>query len=224
MSGLAGQSQVAPGDVWRVGPHILACGDLDKGDGPRLIAFGVPLMKDIKTFYSDPPWNLGLAKAFRTKAGLSSDETEFVELMARVLELAASVRGDVWIEMGHQHAKHVAEWMKIYNIPWFCNFDITYADNKPCALVYGTFSQVQPFVIPAHLRGEKIVEWALSRGTLPGDVVLDPCLGLGMTTRVAHKLNLHVLGMELHPERLARSIDDLARLGKYEPVKIGVLK
>jgi hypothetical protein len=48
-----------------------------------------------------------------------------------------------------------------------------------------------------------------------GEVVFDPCIGLGMTARMAHYFNMICYGNELNPIRLRRTLLWLSKKG-YE--------
>jgi hypothetical protein len=62
---------------------------------------------------------------------------------------------------------------------------------------------------------------AMEQLTLPGDVVVETCLGLGCTTRSAQKTGRVALAMELNPRRLACSIDELATKFGLQYEKVG---
>ena len=95
---------VQPGDVWRAGPHVIACGDLEAGDGLRLVdKFGAPDL-----VYSDPPWNDGNAGAFRTKAG-TPRQVNFTAFLDQLLTVVRMARRDVFLEMGLANAPHLMD-------------------------------------------------------------------------------------------------------------------
>jgi hypothetical protein len=47
----------------------------------------------------------------------------------------------------------------------------------------------------------------------PGSVVVDPCMGKGMTSRMAHYFDWDCVGVEINPKRLAKTIEWLGRQG-----------
>lgn len=47
----------------------------------------------------------------------------------------------------------------------------------------------------------------------PGKVILDPCIGCGMTSRACHALGHHCIGLELNPHRLLRTVNWLVKQG-----------
>jgi hypothetical protein len=49
----------------------------------------------------------------------------------------------------------------------------------------------------------------------PGSWIVDPCMGKGMTSRMAHYFQWNAVGMELNPKRLALTVKWLERHG-YE--------
>jgi site-specific DNA-methyltransferase (adenine-specific)/site-specific DNA-methyltransferase (cytosine-N4-specific) len=60
---------------------------------------------------------------------------------------------------------------------------------------------------------EALPEWFIKLFTAEGDVVLDPFLGSGTTTRVASRLNRRSIGVELLPDYCQMACDDLGLAG-----------
>src|SRR5579872_6851220 len=104
--------KVQPGDIWAVGDHRLGCADLEFGQVAEFCRRFGPW--DI--FYSDPPWNAGNAKAFRTKAAaetpsIATRVVDFPAFLGRILGLivAAPARPNlVMMEMGVDTADALA--------------------------------------------------------------------------------------------------------------------
>lgn len=219
------------GEVWQVGPHLLACGDLERGHADHLVKIAVGFgMQTPSVFYCDPPWNVGIAKAFRRGSG-QGDPTAvgFESLIHRVLAAAADVPGDVYVEMGKQHIADLRGWLVDVGLNLVGEWEVTYYRTKPCFLLQATHVSRQPLAIGGDgseatgMDDDATPAWAIQRSSQPGATVFDPCLGLGATSRAAHKTGRSCLGMELDPARMARSLDWLAHRTKATPRKLGEL-
>jgi hypothetical protein len=199
------------GDIWAVGPHILACGDLEKG-AARLLLERYP---HVHMVMCDPPWDSGNARSFRTKAGVSRP-VSFLTLMHSILEVGPLVEGAWFFEMGNRNAPLVAEAIRQLDGYFLNQWNTYYYKTKPCVIQAFTWnSALLPFddLGPSGIDEEQSFTWALGVGCHVGNTVLDLCIGRGLTARVAHKQGKRVLGLELHPRRLAVTIDWLVTQG-----------
>lgn len=211
---------IKSGEIWGLGGHILACGDIDHSEA---ISF-VKKYSPVKMVYIDPPYNLALAKGFRTNAGLDNN-VDFEKFLIRLLEATREAcTGDVFMEMGVKQAEFFCKLIEnmggaIQNI-----WEITYYKTKPAILIH--FSFVNPTYLkesPTGMDDSETPTWAIERCSAEGDFVLDLCMGLGCTAVSAHRLGRFSLGFELHPRRLARTIESLVKMGLGEPILIGKL-
>ncbi len=212
---------VQVGDVWRVGDHILGCGDLEEGAAVELLSkCGVP---DIT--YTDPPWNAGNAASFRTKAGLPR-KVDFHHLLGRVIEAVKWTRGDAFIEMGRQNTPLLRDAVEAAGGRVLKEWCVTYTcgRRRPSKLLRVTWAggEGAPVGDATGMDDSKTPAWALSQYQAPL-TVFDPCLGRGLTAVSAHRLGHRVVGMELHPRRLACAIDALVKLGTGQPERVGAL-
>lgn len=203
---------VLPGELWAVGPHLLLCGDLERHDHRRLLEG-----RAVDVMYADPPWDAGNARAFRTKAG-DGRRVDFPALLAAVADATRFVRAVVFLEMGLRSFDLMVSTMQGAGLHTAGQWLVWYGrPPRPNMLWAGARGPVHAWrsdVIVDGKGGEPVPEWALSHAERSGwKTVLDPCIGLGMTARVAHRHGLQVLGMELHPKRLAVTIAWLARRG-----------
>lgn len=216
-------------DVWQVGPHLLACGDLERGDGTRFLdgwvlpseAYGRPGM-----FYSDPPWDTGNAKSFRTKAGVQKEGVTIQGLFDYVLETVLRTSGDVYIEIGNKHLADLKAWMAGKGMPAYAEFKITYYRKHSCWLVHAVVPGSVVVGVDGDATGlndEDTPTWACMRSLQPGGVVYDCCLGLGATAVSAQKTGRVCVATELNPRRLAVSIDRLVNMGGLKAEKVGEL-
>lgn len=223
---------VKPGQVWAVGQHLVACGDLERGAGERLLAFGVnyaPIIGGLypSLFYVDPPWSPAYITRFRRGAGVAEDPAYTVEsLCKRIFQLASA---PLLMEMGTTYEPdQVIGWAQqasylgdgeVYVEP------ITYAGGKPARLfAFGlTEEQGVDFACLRNTDDERTPFMAMNLFTDPGDVVVDLCLGLGATARAAQMTGRRCWGLELHPRRCSAALADLRKLCGEEPCLIGEL-
>lgn len=200
---------VQVGDVWMVGPHIFACGDLEKGHAKWLTHYcRVPMMA-----YTDPPWNEGNLKAFHTKAKQPYGLT-FRPFLEHLAEALKRVEGDIFIEMGTDTRDLLIEVMASAGAVLLNDWGIRYMKTHPCRLLQFAFNEEVPRLFNFNftdmddaetpLAAIRAVEWE-------GGCVFDPCLGLGTTAMAAAKAGSFCLGLELNPRRLAVSIDKIAK-------------
>lgn len=197
---------VERGDILAVGSnHVLACGDLEEQHGLTVAnEYGPPDLT-----YVDLPYNEAVAKSYRTKAGLDNDidYSSFLKAAAWTLSLT---EGEVFVEVGRENAPRVRDALRDSgaDVPYI--YDITYYDTEPAALVHGSYTGT-PDPLP-DLQGqddEDTPRIAIENRTDPGDIVFDPCMGRGLTAVSAHDLGRQSLGLELHPRRLAVTIEKL---------------
>jgi len=210
---------VASGDIWKVGNHILACGDLEQGDGMKLLQT-INLQPDM--VYVDPPWNAGNACSFRTKAGVSR-KVDFESFLQSLLNVVSRSQGDIYIEMGRQETERLlrlimANGGKVMNV-----WGITYYRKNPCHLVRCTWCESHEIEVDfTGMDDDDTPAIAMFHSTQKGQWVFDPCLGRGLTSLVAQRLDRRCVGLELHPRRLACAIDKLHKAG-LSPQKRGNL-
>jgi len=208
---------VKAGDVWKVGVHTLVCGDLE-GE-TKLDAQVEKLKPDF--IYTDPPWNNGNGKAFRTKAGVDGDQGRNVDirkLIKRVLTFGYKLKVLTFCEGGKKerainraiinelYANLIAEW------------DITYTERKlPCVLFAADWRKAYTNDYPDFTG---MTEWdveTLALSHYKPRLVLDPCGGLGGTAWAAHRTGCASLTSELSPYRMAVALQRLHQLTGIQP-------
>lgn len=200
---------VKPGDIWGVGPHILACGDIESGAGEALLEKYGPA----QLVYSDPPWNAGLASGFRTHAKVPR-KVNFNDFLTRFIELVKHVQGDVWVEMGVGEADRLCAVMKDLGGAQVVKVPITYYRTKPAVLFLFTWRALPNFstlLVPAGMDDADTPGWVMSKYE-KRETVFDPCLGMGATLQGADDNGWKCIGLELNPVRLASSVERGARV------------
>ena len=171
--------------------------------------------------YSDPPWNPGNAKYWRTHARVrqtESDDGYQAFLKAWCREVIAYHPASVLVEQSANwgHASMLlaaAEDSPGWRWPLLEHWEIQYGHpRRPNRLLHFGTRRLESD--PSGMSGEAMTRAVFDGLRLtPGMVVADPCMGLGTTSRVAHAFGLHCAGTELNPKRLARTIEWLRRHG-----------
>lgn len=207
------------GDTLRVGPHLFRCGDLmAPGEWESLLrAWRKHSRKPIGWVYSDPPWNAGNLRYWRTMKGDEAPPQDFSRFCDRYAECVAMLepRGAYVEQSIHESSAMIlaasrqaawphlsGRWEVLYGSPRRPNLLLRFAGH----LWDGD---------PSGMHGEAMTRHVFDREPLAtqGFPVCDPCVGLGMTARMAHARGLACLGMELNPARLARTINWLTAKG-----------
>jgi hypothetical protein len=202
---------VQPREVWRADHHLLVCGDLEAGDGLALLErFG----QAPHLVYCDPPWNNGNAAAFRTKAGMPR-KVDFTAFLDRLLGIVSVARRDVFLEMGRANTAHLIRRAEVAGGRLIRHWPITYYRRHPASLVQLRW-QDQGLDPPdlAGMDDEFTPGAVLAACSLPGDVVMDPCMGRGLTAAsTASQRGRTFIGLELSPWRMSCTLARLAALG-----------
>ncbi len=209
---------VETGGVYQVGPHILACGDLCQGNGLELIErYGQPDL-----CYVDPPWTASMATQYLHKAEIAG-KANFSLLLTRLVECMARTKRDVFFEIGLSKSEYLLSLIEAQGGSLIDLWDTTYYRRVASELIHCSWGECEQVNNIEGMDDEKTPLACLSQVARPGDVVFDPCLGLGLTAISVSRLdNVRLLGMELNPKRLQAAMDRLSACG-FEPERIGTL-
>lgn len=195
----------------------LVVGDLTRGY--------IPQIEHADIVYSDPPWNPGNEKWWRKHAMVDPPESYNKLLDAWCQCVAALKPRHVFCEQSH-NAKHRAmhedavSRCAIWELPLCETWTVFYGSpgSRSCLrpntlLHYGR----EPIATdPSGMSGEPMTIRVFEGLALaPGMVICDPCIGKGMTSRMAHYFGCHCAGMELNKYRLDYTITWLVKHG-YE--------
>lgn len=191
--------------------QILAIADLETADGVDLLRYMMP--DQCRAVYAAPPWSTASATNWRVLAGdpRGGQYPLLVRQMVSVMR-AAVERGaaDVLLEVDPSAADQIEATMveSGWPVPRQALYDVYYgtpgrASRRSTSLLlhYGA----RPLATdPSLLRSEAMVIRAFAGLRLaPGDVVVDPFIGIGMASRVAHYFDCDAVGTDLNPKRLA---------------------
>lgn len=216
---------VAFGQTWGVGEHLFRCDDLEAPAHESGYLVGLPAFDMV---YSDPPWDAGNARAFRTKAG-KGRAVDFEAFVGRLADVFRRARGDVWCEMGNRlHEQQIALLKRagahVCDV-WEC---VYYGGPRTCRIVRlrwrakgeARAGPHPPAPWMGNMSGEAVTRYALSLYPA-GQTVLDPCCGMGMTAKYCLEHGHRFVGVELNPRRLANAIDLVAKATGIEAELVG---
>jgi hypothetical protein len=216
---------VQQGQIWKVGDHVLACGDL-QGDTPlaQAITIAEEMHGPIGLMYVDPPWNNGNARSFRTKAGADGPEgghaVDILELITAVITPAAERNILAFMEGGNRELakmhKHLQS-MGAITTDW----PITYYRTKPCFVMACDFrlTPAQDYPDLAGLDDDDTPSSVLANyGHATNRLVIDPCAGRGLTARSAQNNGWASITHELSPYRMAEAMKSLSHAGTPERI------
>jgi hypothetical protein len=191
---------VRDGETWQAGRHLFLCGSM----------FGLAAPAPPSLVYADPPWDQGLYRTFHTHAGLPDPRRSWTDLYRRILALAEGA--PCFIEGSTAQADTVADLMD--DAECYAAWPVRSQFHRWCVLHYSG-PPLPPMPDLTGLRDDETVAAIL--GAYPAGTVLDPCCGLGITSRAAEAAGWASVNFELHPQRMSRA---MARLGRLTPERL----
>lgn len=198
-----------------IGPHKLLCGDITEGAVARLMGD-----ERADVIYSDPPWGPGNQQYWHTmRSRGSAPRTSWPDFLAALAAACATHKtpeAPVFIEMGTRWAEELDAAMLVVGLPRLSRWVFTYGPkSKPLPLTLNLYGSTPVEVnLPDPPHGEPVTRAVLEAVVRPGLVVLDPCTGLGMTSRWTHKLGGAFRGAEMNSARLERTAAWLRKQAK----------
>jgi len=214
---------VQPGDVWLAGPHVLVCGDLERGDHMKLLhVVDQPAMA-----YIDPPWGSALARGFRTKAGVDGGpghRVDFGVLLSLIIQAVKHCSGHAFLEIGRLQEKVLRDAISAGGGRVLDRWDTTYYKRYPCVLIHAGWA---PGLRPATTSADGMDDahtplWAIEQFSNTGDTVLDVCAGRGLTAISCEAAGRRFVGLELSSYRASVTLTKLEALG-HAPNRAGRL-
>lgn len=200
--------------VKQIGHHRVQHGDLLNGIDR--------LMGDVKAdvFYADPPWGAGHLKFFQDMnykmTGTPKKVTDQNEFTTAFFKTAMDyAKNWVVVEYGLRWAGEIVETGKSFGLHHRETVLVYYRKNKPMN-VHIFSKNLDPLpagYIEALTEQEGINSIRTTLGYLakPGDVIMDPVCGLGLTAKVCIEQDLIFYGNELNAKRLDKTIERLER-------------
>lgn len=212
---------VSRGDWWRLGDHLLYCGDTWESDF-RYAANGAALA------FADPPYNAGSAewdRNFKWRHDWIVDKCKVAVVTPGIVSIAEFFK---ITEMPYKWS--VSCWVKNGSARGALGFG-----NWIYAAIFsheGVYRNSQDFYQIALLAAEnddtkhkgrkpyEFVGWLIELFSSPGDVVCDPFLGSGTTLLMAEKLGRKCIGGEIVPEFCEEIIKRWEEVTGKEAVRI----
>jgi len=179
----------------------------------------------VEMVYSDPPWNPGNRKYWRTHADADHEGTygSFLDTWCGLVGECISQRDTeyVFTEQSYDDDDRVSflntvRMTNSWTLPLQDQFKVFYGSpgsrsrqNPNMLLFYGD----EPLrTDPTGLDGEPMTIRACAGVDVdPGATVFDPCIGKGMTSRMALYYQWNCIGTEINPKRLGKTITWLER-------------
>ena len=207
--------------------QILLNADLE--DPVTLSAVRSALPGAVSLVYSDPPWNPGNATYWRTHAGAMpcASYDRFLDAWVSVVaECQARGTTDVLSEWSandrhRQMALDAVARNLAWRLPLLEQWTVYYGSpgsasvRRPNVLLH--FGRMPLTTAPTGMAGEPMTIRACAGLRLaPGSWVVDPCMGKGMTSRMAHYFGWNCVGVEINAKRLAAARAWLRRQGYQE--------
>lgn len=186
--------------VIAIGNHRLFCGDITDGAVRTLMG-----NERADIVYSDPPWGPGNQRYWHTHNGTDprTDWMAFLDCFAGEVARYRKPDAPVLVEMGLRWTAELDAAMMAAGLPFRRRWRIFYGPkSKPLPNALCLYGPRDLDLEVDGMRGEPITSAALAASVSPGDVVLDPCAGLGMTARVTHALGGAFRGCEMNQKRL----------------------
>lgn len=209
--------------VYRNGPleQRLMQGDLEKDNTFERFCEFLPDQVDI--VYTDPPWNPGISKWFRTHADLDDSDNSFEYFNDCLVEYLSECisRGvdHVFVEHSADDEQNrffldAVDRSDEFNLPKADEWEVVYGDGNDMLLML--FSEDSLITDPSGEKGVDRKSTAIS-GLLPskGSWVVDPCIGQGQVSKACHRLLLNCFGVELADKRIDDTIEWVEKKG-YE--------
>lgn len=206
--------------------QLLSCIDIQRDGAINCLRKILPGY--VRLVYSDPPWNPGNATYWRTHAGREPCDSYrgFVDAWS-AFSMEAISRGatDIFTEqscngehrgyvldaidrIGDWPLRLIEEWTVYYGSPG------SKSCSRPNVLLHFGHHSIR--TNPEGMVGEPMTIRAMAGlDIIPGDWILDQCIGKGMTSRVAHYFDCNCIGTELNQKRLDKTILWLKKQG-YE--------
>ena len=161
-------------------------------------------MREADTLFIDPPWNIGNANTFYTKADrphLTCDFLEFSRILFRRIDEIAPL--SLFLEMGKEHLGwYLEECRRRYRYLTFYNSTYYKRRVNKCYVIHATNeSKRRRYQELEDMDEADIIAWLCRHHRF--DCIGDLCMGRGLVGKHAFLNNRRFVGTELNPKRLA---------------------
>ena len=197
------------------------------GDVMQLAASNNLMQNDkAHIFYSDPPWGRGNISYWQTinakmNEGTEKSVIEYNAFVSQIFNLASSFTSDngiVFIEYGCKWADDILNMAKKYGLIHLGTAKPLYkSGSKLLPLDLHIFSKQQINLEIGYLDairdtyGLDTLRQAVRPFVKAGEIIFDPCCGMGYCAQIAIENNMVFRGNELNKARLQKTIDRLSK-------------
>lgn len=209
-------------EIWGVGSHLFMLGDMEAGD---LNYFVNKIPNKIDMVLTDPPWNKGLAKTFRTVANKYDTTFNAREvvwdsfIMKFAMEVGLINPKVLWVYMSISDTQKFINALQPF-IPVKGMVEIESGFGK-CNFIFFTHEKHYDLQAPV-LEFWAMADWALKNKTgSKCETVLDMFMGNGSTAMEVLKTDKTVYGMDINKKKLEKCVGRVSRKTGDEPVLLG---
>lgn len=198
---------VKPGEWWRLGAHILYCGDTSKDEF-------ISALPCAAFAFADPPYNVGVAEwdvNFKWQHDWLIDKAKVVVVTPGINSLFNFARDTtmpyVWSIACWETNGMTRGAMGFGNWIYAAVFSRGSVHRNSQDFVRVTINNAETY--ETQHRGRKpagLLIWLIETFSKPGDIVIDPFLGSGTTLLAAEKTGRRCYGGEINPDYCAEII------------------
>jgi hypothetical protein len=167
--------------------------------------------------YTDPPWGQGALTYYSNKAGMPTPDWHY--FLEKLISLVKKTTGFVYIEMGNRWLDDLKFAIESQQGRILKTWEITYEIKRKATLLCATWNPKIQKAPPLNFTGfdDTVTPFmAVASSTKKGNLVFDPCIGLGTTARAALMYGLKIIGFEVNLDRfkiLKQLVEDLEHEG-----------
>lgn len=173
-------------------------------------------------FYCDPPWGDTHIKYFNTllqkHTGEEAELHSYTDFLIRMFKIATMhTKNIIMVEYGLRWNDEVIRLGRDSGLLYIGGAECLYRSGaKMLPQAFNLFSKV-PIITPDdyfqrlyHKTGLEFMTLAATPFYVPNGIILDPCCGLGLSARLALRLNMRFRGNEINRVRAEKTISLLS--------------
>jgi len=208
--------------------QLLAVEDIRNQEG---LAMNMIKNKTVRIVYSDPPWGPITEKNWRKDAGVAVYNNnvyyQLIEQWAELISHAQGVQHVFCQQSSNQKYRDIFDGVmarsKRWRLPLVQEWQVFYGTpgrmpcTKPNFLLHFGTGKID--VDPTGLTGINMAATVFKGLEITSeDWIFDPCMGIGLTSRLAHLFGANCIGSELSEKRLSDCVKWLLKQGYEEHV------
>lgn len=169
-------------------------------------------MRRADVLFIDPPWNMGNAKSFYTKANVPHPPLSFSQFSEKLFGRIETINPDtLFLEIGKDAlAQYLTACQQRFRHVTFYNATYYRKPRNKCYVIHATHdTRMTRYRHLEDADEEDIIAEICRRH--PYDCIGDLCMGLGLVGRYAYLASRSFVGTELNPKRLANLVAFIQR-------------